>query len=83
MSTVTVHLWAGLRRLTDGAESVLVEAATVGEMLDALVARHPGLGPVLASGVSVALNGEILTGGRNRAITPQDELFLMQRMKGG
>ena len=31
-----VHLWSSLRRFTDGQEVVEVEAATVGQMLEAL-----------------------------------------------
>ncbi|NBT33875.1 MAG: hypothetical protein EBT13_18760 [Rhodobacteraceae bacterium] len=80
---VEVHLWSGLRRLTDGAEVVTVEAATVGEMLDALATAHPGLKPIIDGGVSVAIDGELLTGGRHRAIAPGAEIYLMQRLKGG
>ncbi|NIZ12317.1 MoaD/ThiS family protein [Phaeobacter sp. HF9A] len=83
MAQVDVHLWAGLRRLTEGAEVVTVEAATIGEMLDALVQAHPGLKPILDAGISVALNGEIYNGARHRAIAEGDEIYLMQRMKGG
>ena len=80
---VEVHLWSGLRPLTDGAEVVTVEAATVGEMLDALAITHPGLKPIIDGGVSVAIDGELLTGGRHRAIAPGAEIYLMQRLKGG
>lgn len=83
MAQVDVHLWAGLRRLTDGAEVVTVEAGTIGEMLDAVVEKHPGVKPILDAGVSVALNGEIFNGARHRPIETGDEVFLMQRMKGG
>lgn len=83
MEKVAVHLWSGLRRLTDGAEVVEVEAKTVGEMLDALVVAHPALKPILDAGVSVAVDGEILTGGRHDAISPDNEIYLMQRLKGG
>ena len=83
MATVDVHLWAGLRRLTDGEDVVTVEASTIGEMLDAVTKRYPGLGPILESGVSVALNGEIYNGSRHRAVETGDEVFLMQKIKGG
>lgn len=79
---VEVHLWSGLRRLTGGEIVVPVEAASVGEMLAALEARHPGLAPVIAAGVSVAIDGEIVAG-RNVAIPPGAEVYLMQRLKGG
>ncbi|MCB1410339.1 MAG: MoaD/ThiS family protein [Rhodobacter sp.] len=80
---VEVHLWSGLRRFTDGALVVPVEAETVGQMLDALVRAHPGLKPVIDAGVSVVIDGEVLTGGLHRAVTAQNEIYLMQRIKGG
>lgn len=83
MAQVDVNLWSGLRRLTDGAEVVTVEASTIGEMLDALIEAHPALEPLLKAGVSVAVNGEIYNGARHRPIEAGDEIFLMQRMKGG
>ena len=79
---VEVNLWAGLRRFTDGKTVVEVEADTVGQMLDTLAATYPGLGPILAD-VSVAIDGEIVTGGRQKASGPENEIYLMQRMKGG
>lgn len=82
MARVTVHLWSGLRRLTDGAETVEVEAATVGDMLDALAAAHPAVKPVLDAGVSVVLDGEMSTS-RHQPVTPSQEIYLMQRLKGG
>lgn len=80
---VEVNLWSGLRRFTDGAEVVEVEARTVGQVLDALVAAHPGLGPVIEAGVSVAVDGEVVTGGRQVPVSPDSEVFLMQQIKGG
>ncbi|GAB1379640.1 MoaD/ThiS family protein [Pararhodobacter aggregans] len=80
---VEVNLWSGLRKFTDGAEVVEVEAKTVGQVLDALVAAHPGLGPVIEAGVSVAVDGEVVTGGRQMPVEPDSEVFLMQQIKGG
>ncbi|MCA0203968.1 MAG: MoaD/ThiS family protein [Proteobacteria bacterium] len=80
---VEVNLWSGLRKFTDGAEVVEVEAKTVGQVLDALVAAHPGLGPVIEAGVSVAVDGEVVTGGRQTPVQPDSEVFLMQQIKGG
>lgn len=80
---VEVNLWSGLRRLTDGELVVQVEANTVGEMLDALVAAHPALKPIIDSGVSVAVDGEITPGTRTTPISPDSEIYLLQRMKGG
>lgn len=83
MVKIEVNLWSGLRRFTGGAEAVTVEASTVGEMLHALIAAHEGLKPILDAGVSVAINGEVLSGARHRALAEGDEVYLMQRVKGG
>ena len=80
---ITVHLWSGLRRLCGGADTVTVEAATVGQMYDALVAAHPGLDPVLKAGVSVVIDGEVTAGGRNLPLSAAQEIYLIQRIKGG
>lgn len=80
---VKVHLWSGLRRLAGDAETVTVEAATVGQMLDALVALHPGLKPIIEGGVAVAIDGEITNGGRHLRVNDNSEIHLLQQMKGG
>lgn len=83
MATVEVNLWSGLRRLTGGEDVVTVEASTIGTMLEAVGEKHPGVAPILEAGVSVAVNGEIYNGALHREIKDGDEIFLMQRMKGG
>jgi molybdopterin synthase sulfur carrier subunit len=78
-----VHLWASLRRFADGQEVVEVDAATVGQMLDALEKAHPGLGPAIKAGLSVAVDGEVIANNRAAPVTPESEVFLLQRLKGG
>ena len=80
---VEINLWSGLRRFTDGELAVEVEATTIGEALDALIAKHPGLAPVIEAGISVAVDGEITTAGRNIPLRPDSEVYLMRRLKGG
>ena len=48
---VEVHLWSGLRAQAGGHETVEVDAKTVGEVLKALIAAHPGLKPSIGAGV--------------------------------
>ena len=79
---VEVHLWSGLRRFTDGQLVVPVEAGRVRDMLDALVAANPSLDPVIKAGVSVSVNGVIVTD-LNAAVADSDEVYLIQRIKGG
>ena len=78
-----VHLWASLRRFADGQEVVEVQAATVGQMLDALERAHPGLGPAIKAGLSVAVDGEVIANNRAASVAAQSEVYLLQRLKGG
>lgn len=79
---VTINLWASLTRFTDGAEAVEVDAATVSQALKKLTEAHPGLGPILDTGVAVVINGEVVPN-LHRSVEPDDEIFLIQQMKGG
>ena len=78
-----VHLWSGLRAHTDGQELVEVEARNIAEMLSALEVKYPGLAPVIEAGVSVSIDGLIIAAGLREALTPDNEIYLMQRIKGG
>ena len=80
---VKVHLWSGLRRFTGGQTVIEVEAKTVGAMLDAIIARHPQLAPVIEAGISVAIDGDIIPPLRQRQIGPENEIYLLQQMRGG
>ena len=80
---VQVNLWSGLRAFTDGAQTVEGDAKTVGEVLDGLVAAHPGLSAIIEAGVSVAVDGRVIATGLNEPVKPDSEVFLMQRLKGG
>lgn len=80
---VVVNLWSGLRRFTDGELAIAVEAQTVGEMLEAVVEKYPGLGPIFDLGISVAIDGDISSVDTSRAISEENEIFLLQQMKGG
>lgn len=80
---VEVHLWSGLRALTGGLDRVEVEASTTGELLAALAKAYPELGPVIEAGVSVAIDGRIIAASLTEPLGPENEIFLMQRLKGG
>ena len=79
---VEVNLWSGLRRFAADQTVVELQARNVREMLDALVVAHPALAPVIKAGISVAVNGVVATD-LNAAIEPTDEVYLIQRIKGG
>ncbi len=80
---VEVHLWSALRRHAEGRETVEVEAGTIGEMLAALRRDWPGLGPAIEAGVSVSVDGRIIAGSESEPLAEGQEIWLMQRLKGG
>jgi molybdopterin synthase sulfur carrier subunit len=81
--TVDVHLWSGLRTFTDGIDVVAVEAATTGEVLKTLVEKYPGLEGIIEAGVSVAVDGKIIATSLHYPVGPENEIFLLKRIKGG
>ncbi|SLN68372.1 ThiS family protein [Falsiruegeria litorea R37] len=80
---VEVNLWSGLRSLTGGKQVVEVEASTVGEVLSGLVKAYPQLKVPIEAGVSVAVDGRIIASGLTEPVSPDSEVYLMQRLKGG
>jgi molybdopterin synthase sulfur carrier subunit len=79
---VEINLWSGLRRFAGDQTVISVSGSTVREILDALVKAHPALLQVIKAGVSVSLNGQIVTN-MSTAVDPLDEIYLIQRIKGG
>jgi molybdopterin synthase sulfur carrier subunit len=88
----TVKFPAVLRANVGGAREVEAAGATIGEVLDALVAVYPALGDQLftADGdlnrfVNVYLNGQDVRylDGRATAVTDSDEVRLLPAMAGG
>ena len=79
---VEINLWSGLRRLAGDQVVIPVTGSTVRAILDALVTAHPALAPVIKAGVSVSVNGQIVTD-LNAPIAETDEVYLIQRIKGG
>ena len=80
---VKVALWGNLRPFADGNETVEVEAATVGQMLDRLEAAYPGLAPHIEAGVSVSVDGRVIASSLTAPIREDSEVVLLPRLKGG
>ncbi len=80
---VEVNLWSGLRSYTDGNRSVEVEAKNVGEVLSALAQAYPGLSDFLEDSVSVSVDGKIIADDMTEPVSPESEIWLMRRMRGG
>lgn len=80
---VTVRLWGSLAAATGGEVRIEVEAGTLRELLDALAATYPALGPQLARGVSVAIDGRVINDDWFAPIRPDSEVVLLARIRGG
>ena len=80
---VAVTLWGTLRRFTDGAGQVQVEARNFKELLDRLGEDYPGLKPQIERGVSIAVDGRIYRNAWFTEIRPDSEVVLMPYMQGG
>jgi len=75
----------GLRRFTDGAESLDVDARDVRELLRALYARWPALEARLAEGTAIALDGEVIPNGEAlfERLSPDTEVHFLPQIGGG
>ncbi|MCC7024999.1 MAG: MoaD family protein [Thermomicrobiales bacterium] len=91
-STVQVLIPTPLRRFTDGESRVEVSGATVGDALDALEARFPGIDERVRddSGqirrfVNLFVNGQNVRDrdGIATPLSPGDELGIIPAMAGG
>ncbi len=82
---VKVHLWAGLRALTGGQDVVEVDAKNVSGMYRALVQAHPALADVIddGQGVSVSIDGVLIPDAGFEKVSDDNEIYLLQRAKGG
>ena len=77
------------RDLTGGAETVIVEAETVGEVVTQLEARFPGFAARLSedgklrSNIAVAINGEITHQGLRQRLPTPSEVHFIPALSGG
>ncbi|MGV1007141.1 MAG: MoaD/ThiS family protein [Dermatophilaceae bacterium] len=76
---VTVRYWAAARAAT-GVETEQLGGATVGDVMDAAVERHPTLAPVLAL-ASVLVDG--LASGRDAPVVAGLTLEVLPPFAGG
>lgn len=76
---MTVRYWAGAAAAA-GTETDSVQAATVGEALEAAVARHPALAPVVA--VSTCLLDGVRVE-RDHAVGGGETLEILPPFAGG
>jgi molybdopterin converting factor small subunit len=78
----TVHLPSGWTTHTNGAERIVVEAARVDELLEALVERFPALATELEQ-AAIAIDGQIFHHARYEPLAPDSEVHLLPPVAGG
>ncbi len=90
--SVTVRIPGPLRRVTNGESQVAVEASSVGESIDSLDAKHPGIKERICDEagelryfVNVYLNGEDVRflDGLKTEMNSGDELSIVPAVAGG
>jgi len=90
--SVNVRIPTPLRKLTDGADEVAIEASNIGELIDNLEAAHAGLKERLCDEageirrfVNVYVNDEDVRflDGRNSALKDGDEVSIVPAIAGG
>ena len=79
----TVHLQAGHSRFANGEKTLSVDGNTVGDLIDELERRYPGIGPLLTDGASVAINGELNPNGIYEKVDATTEVYFLAPISGG
>jgi MoaD family protein len=89
---VTVRIPTVLRTATDGAKTVALDGDTVGDVLDRLVAHHPGVREqvftpdgALHRFLNIYVNDDDVryTGGLKTSVAAGDEITLLPAVAGG
>ena len=77
------------RDLTDNTETVKLEGTTIGDLIDQLDERYPGIKGRLCDGdkvrphIAVAINGVIAHRGARQRLTEPSEIHFIPAMSGG
>ena len=78
-----------LQSLTDGADTVVVSGTTVGEIIDHLEARFPGVKDRLVQGgeirphIAVAIDGDVSPEGLEQDVQESSEIHFIPALSGG
>ena len=78
-----VTLIGNLRLYTGGETTFNVAAASVRQLFSELARLHPALGPHLAQGLAVAIDGQIYQDALFQKIGPESEVQLLPQIAGG
>lgn len=85
----TVNIPAVLRTLTNGETSATVDGSTLGEVINQLDARYPGIKARLVEdgklrgGIAVFVNEELPTTGLRTRLEPDAQIYFAPAIAGG
>jgi molybdopterin synthase sulfur carrier subunit len=80
---VEVTLWGSLAAAAGGNSKVEIEAKDIRELFKRLNERFPGLEPLIARGVAVAIDGTIYRDTWSKKLPTGAEIYLLPRLTGG
>jgi molybdopterin synthase sulfur carrier subunit len=78
-----VVLSGSLVTLAGGRTALDVPAANVRQLMRALEAQYPALGPELRSGMAIAIDGEIVQDALLEPLGPDTEVHFLPAIGGG
>jgi molybdopterin synthase sulfur carrier subunit len=85
----TVWIPALLRKFADDAESVRVPGATLGEVIDVLEGRYPGIKARLCQdgdlrpGIAIIIDTQVVRGGLSERVSENSEVHFISAIAGG
>ena len=79
----TVHLQRSHAEFTAGEQVLQVKGDTVGQIINELERRYPGLGAFLRTANSVAINSEIIANGQFERVDESADVHFIARLSGG
>ena len=75
--------FSSMIRVGDGPQTIIVQASSIDELMDALLLRYPDLQSHIDRGVAVSINGQIFRDDWTVAIPEDAEVYLIPRIEGG
>ena len=78
-----VVLIGNLTQLTGGVAEFQLAASSVKHLFQQLTERYPAIGPHLAEGIAVSIDGQIYQDALFEPIGPDSEVFLLPQIAGG
>lgn len=80
---IKVHVWGALRPAVGNAETIDIDAESIGELMRKLEEQHPRTHSFIEQGIAVSINGTIYQDSWNQPLPADAEIYLLPRIAGG